>query len=404
MTIRARAIAVDGSIDPRDRSIFITPYDRLKSLLRGIKASPDTIDLSPGLPNWPLPAPAVAELANTLSWETTPPLRGTPALLEALARWLDVVFALNADAVSATIIPTAGSKEGLASATATALRRSEVAGKRAVIIPDGCYHAFLGATVCANGSPSFVRLAPGETFADALRSLDADTLSRTAAIIYPFHANPHARPETAAGLRAVLELAEKFAISLIADECMLELYEGARPPSFLDIARERARFPDALIVSSSLSKRSFASALRSGCLVASIGTGADLLDTRRHVSPVLPLAVQQASALLWTDGERGDAVRRHLRNSRRIMSETCCKPFEIGSSTCGIYGWIQIDHDRLLARNAFAAGVKVMPVSLLSSASGQHAESGLRLPLHGGHDDLRRGLRRLCACVPRDRS
>jgi aspartate/methionine/tyrosine aminotransferase len=378
-----------------------TPHDQLRSFINEINLPPDLIDLSAGVPNWELPKAAAAELADLRGWTTNPSARATGELMNALTGWLRTTFALDVGSVGAAVISTSGSKEGLASAISTILRLARPNEKHTVLIPDGSYHAVLGAALCANGRSRYLHIERGRKLSSVLRSIGELELRDAAAIVFPFPAEPSAAPETTEDLSAVLDIAEAYDTAIVADECMLELFEDARPASFLDVVRERDRFSDNLIVSSSLSKRSFVSALRSGCLITSEKTGRELLRTRKQVSPLVPIPIQLASAHLWRDQPRCERIRAHLSQSRDLLKEACDGSFEVTIPSCGLSGWISVDDDLAACKSALAAGVATMPARLLLRAAVPPEAGALRIALDGDHDQLSEALQLLLSHLPR---
>lgn len=368
-----------------------TPHDRLNRLLRDVAGPGRVIDLSSAIPNWEMPEQVASSLRQLEGWSANAPSRGTPELVNALKAWLWFSFALNADEVAAEVIPTAGSREGLASAIATFLHASPPE-KRTVIIPDGSYHAISGAVRCANGGVYDLQMDESRRLSEVLSSLEHGVLHRASVIVFPFPASRSTSPETVSDLKAVLEMAQSHNVVVIADECMLELYGGTRPASFLDAARDLSRFPDHLVVSSSLSKRSFVTGLRSACLVASKATSLALNKVRKHISPALPAPVQKVSALLWLDRRRNESIREHVSGSRRLLMQICAGRFDVSLPACGLYGWIEVDDDLRGAEMAFGAGVRTMPASLLFPSPTLQRAGALRVALDGNHASLAEGL------------
>ena len=377
-----------------------TPHDRLVRLLGEIAAPPQVIDLTSAVPNWRLPDLALAELTQAQAWAANAPAQGVDELVAALKVWLASSFALNSDAVGAEPIATVGSREGLASAIASALLAA-APNRRAVLLPEASYHALSGAVVCANGSVRDVGAARGERLSRVLASLNEEALRSVCALVFPFPTGLYAPSETKRTLRAVLDIARDHNVMVIADECMLELYEDARPPGFLDVVRDLGYFPDHLVVSSSLSKRSFVSGLRSACLVASQETSRQLHKVRKHISPVPPRPVQHASAHLWRDQHRDATIRQHVSRSRRLLAEKYGQIFKVQLPDCGLYGWIAVEDDIRAAALAFGAGVRTMPASLLLRSPTASDAGALRIALDGDHDKLAQGLDLLVASLAR---
>lgn len=374
-----------------------TPNQRLHDLLQDVTPGASMVDLSAAIPNWPLPGEILGALRRGESWTINPSAQGIDELNRAFAAWLQTTFALDAPAAGAATIPTTGSKEGLASAVTAALWAGRKKRTPSILVPDGSYHAIAGAAQAFRARVERLPLAPGTSVSMAFRALDPATLDQADVLAFPFPAGLFAPADSMADLQSVLELAARHQITIIADECMIELFDSVRPASFLDVVRTLPAMPDNLIVSSSLSKRSFASALRSGCLTVSRSMASMVLGVRRQISPLVPTAVQCASASLWLDRSRSDAVRAHVRQARQLWSHAFGENAVLPAN--GLYGWIRVDNDLDAARRLFAAGVRTMPRSLLSIGPSNSDDPSLRVALHHDHDRTDSAIAAIQGCL-----
>ncbi|MGB6428670.1 MAG: aminotransferase class I/II-fold pyridoxal phosphate-dependent enzyme, partial [Methyloceanibacter sp.] len=124
--------------------LVASPFARLANLLQGIDPGAPPIDLSLGQPRALIPAFLGPTLERHLAeFGRYPPIRGIPALREAITSWLGRRYPTLAGRIdpSAQVLPLNGSREGLFSAIFPALARKPSATRPAVLIPTPFYQA-----------------------------------------------------------------------------------------------------------------------------------------------------------------------------------------------------------------------------------------------------------------------
>src|SRR5262245_62852964 len=96
--------------------LVASPFARLAALLEGIKPGAPPIDLSLGEPQALIPSFLGSTLEQHLSeFGRYPPIRGIPALRQAIAVWLGCRYPTLASHVDpeTEVLPLNGSREGL---------------------------------------------------------------------------------------------------------------------------------------------------------------------------------------------------------------------------------------------------------------------------------------------------
>ena len=174
----------DGTATALD-AIVASPFSRLAGLLAGIEPGAKPIDLSLGEPRAMIPSFLGPILQERLGeFGRYPPIRGIPALREAIAAWIGRRYPILQRQIDPErhVLPLTGSREGLFSAIFPALARREFAGKPAVLVPNPFYQAY-AAAAAASGAEAVYLPARSETgFLPDLEALSEDLLRRTAVL------------------------------------------------------------------------------------------------------------------------------------------------------------------------------------------------------------------------------
>jgi aspartate/methionine/tyrosine aminotransferase len=300
----------------RLEEIVRSPFQRLTTLLGGVAPGTSPIDLSLGEPKGLMPPFLGPTLQEHLSeFGRYPPIRGIPALREAIAAWIARRYPTLAGVIDPEqhILPLNGSREGLFSAIFPALARKPSVASAAVVIPNPFYQAYGAAAAASGAEPIFLR-STGETeFLPELDTIDAALLQRAVALYLNSPSNPQGAVAGSDYLARAIALARRFDFLLFADECYSEIYSHVRPPGALETAYAETGSLANVVAFQSLSKRSGLPGLRSGFVAGDPDFIAAFGRFRNVACPQVPLPVQHVSVEAWSDEdhvEKGRAVYR----------------------------------------------------------------------------------------------
>jgi N-succinyldiaminopimelate aminotransferase len=300
----------------RLEEIVRSPFQRLATLLGGVAPVTSPIDLSLGEPKGLMPPFLGPTLQEHLpEFGRYPPIRGIPALREAIAAWIARRYPTLAGVIDPEqhILPLNGSREGLFSAIFPALARKPSVASAAVLIPNPFYQAY-GAAAAASGAEPIFLPSTGETeFLPELDTIDAALLQRAVALYLNSPSNPQGAVAGSDYLARAIALARRFDFLLFADECYSEIYSHVPPPGALETAYAETGSLANVVAFQSLSKRSGLPGLRSGFVAGDPTFIAAFGRFRNIACPQVPLPVQHVSVEAWSDEdhvEKGRAVYR----------------------------------------------------------------------------------------------
>lgn len=304
-------------MNPRLQALQPYPFERLRALMTGAvpNAAKRAINLSIGEPRHPTPqlvldalaAGAVTGLANY------PTTQGTPALREAIARWLLRRHALATLDAAAQVLPVLGSREALFAFAQTVVDASRVGAT--VVMPNPFYQIYEGAALLAGADTYLVNADPA-AFVHDWGTVPAAVWSRTQLLYVCSPDNPTGKVLDLAGWRALFALSDRHGFVIAADECYSEIFfDEAKPPLGALAAAQalgRAGFPR-LLVFGSLSKRSNAPGLRSGYVAGDAALLKAFLLYRTYHGSAMSAAVAAASVAAWND-------EAHVRANRALYA------------------------------------------------------------------------------------
>ena len=289
-----------------------SPFERLRELLVDVEPGYPPIDMTLGEPRHGVPAllgPALQ--GETAGYGKYPSAQGTAELVGAIAGWLERRY----PAIKGTIVPTRhilplnGSREGLFSAIFPAIARKISWQRPAVLMPNPFYHAYLATAIAGGAEPVLLAAEERTGFLPDLDAIHSDILARTVAFYLASPANPQGVVANAEYLAKAIGLARAHDFMLFLDECYCEIYRGAPPVGGLEVAHALSGNFANVAVFNSLSKRSNVPGLRSGFVAGDECFTADYFRLRNLTCALMPLPVQHASALLWSDEEHVEASR-----------------------------------------------------------------------------------------------
>ena len=300
----------------RLEEIVRSPFQRLASLLDGVAPGASPIDLSLGEPKGLMPPFLGRTLQEHLpEFGRYPPIKGIPALREAIAAWIARRYPTLAGVIDPEkhILPLNGSREGLFSAIFPALARKPSVASPVVLIPNPFYQAYGAAAAASGAEPIFLPSTAATDFLPELDKIDMALLERAAALYVNSPSNPQGAVAGSDYLARAIAVARRFDFLLFADECYSEIYSDVPPPGALETAYAETGSLANVVAFQSLSKRSGLPGLRSGFVAGDPDFIAALGRFRNVACPQVPLPVQHVSVKAWSDEdhvEKGRAVYR----------------------------------------------------------------------------------------------
>jgi succinyldiaminopimelate transaminase len=335
------------------------PWDRLIPAKERAAAHPDgLVDLSVGTPVDPV-APAVqSALAAAANAPGYPATAGSPALREAIARWITRTCGVP-DGFG--VLPSIGSKELVAwLPTLLGVGPGDV-----VVIPVVCYPTYeVG-----------VRLAGAEVVrAEELLSLGPSPRVKLVWINSP--SNPTGRVLPAAHLRKVVDWARERGAVVASDECYLTLGWDAEPVSALSVCGSSY---DGVLSVHSLSKRSNLAGYRAGFVAGDPALVGRLLEIRKHAGMMLPAPVQAAMVAALSDETHAAEQRARYARRREVLAAGFrTAGFAIEHSAAGLYLWMSRGEDGWSTVDWLASrGILAAPGDFYGPAGAQHVRVAL---------------------------
>lgn len=340
----------------------------------------DVISLSMGDPDLPTP-PEVLDALDAAARQPInqryPEYAGMAALREATAAWFARRFGVELDPAR-EILPVIGSKEGLAHLPLAVMDEGDAA-----LMPNPQYPVYPTAVALAGGACYDLPLDAEGGWLPDLDAIPADVAAHAKTLWLNYPNNP-----TGAGApRAFFERAVRFAhdhdVLLVHDMAYAEVtFDGARPPSILEIPDARA----VAVEFHSLSKAYNMAGFRVGMLVgnATIVEGMTRLKSNIDTGIFRPLQLAAARALelpqSWLDAR--NAIYQRRRDALVAACRTLGMQVEVPQA--GLYLWPRIPAGQ--ASTDFAlnllerTGVAVTPGTNFGSGGEGYVRISLTVP------------------------
>jgi aspartate/methionine/tyrosine aminotransferase len=198
-----------------------------------------------------------------------------------------------------------------------------------VIVPTPVWTNFLGVIAVAGATPVTVPLTLTRTGPDSeawsfdIERLAASITPRTRAIVIITPANPTGWTATRADLEALLDLARRHGLWIIADEIYGRvIYSGERAPSFHDIMDA----DDRIVFIQTFSKNWAMTGLRVGWLEAPTAFGPIIEKLMQYSTSGVSTPYQRGAVVAIEQGEDFVALQlRRMRESRDIICDGLAK-------------------------------------------------------------------------------
>jgi N-succinyldiaminopimelate aminotransferase len=351
------------------------PFEKLGALCADVIPPPlAPIRLSIGEPQHATPDVIRTALVEHLDGLAVyPGTAGLDALREAIARWIARRHGLPPLDPVSHVLPVNGTREalfGFAQCVIDVTRPAPV-----VVCPNPFYQLYEGAALLAGAEPVFLNQTAATGFALDLGSIDEAHWRRAQLVYICSPGNPTGRVLTLDEWRALFDHADRHGFVIASDECYSEIYpdEQAPPLGALAAAHRlgRDRYRN-LVVFASLSKRSNAPGLRSGCVAGDTSLLHQFLRYRTYHGSAMGLATQHASLAAWNDEEHVRENRAKYRAKFAAVVPMLEPVLRVREPDAGFYLWAGLPDawgrprgaadDAAFARDLFAAtGVTVLP-------------------------------------------
>ena len=398
------------------------PFQKLENLLAGITPRGKVVALHLGEPDGGLPSFVKPIFSTPEFYEgfgKYPELWGSIPHRQAIKNWAGRRFGLRDDLLTIDlpancILPTAGSREGLALAINYAVQKKQrhlkANEKPLVIITSPFYHVYHASGIVAGADVMAVHcfdethldknhVAKKLSLATGITSLLPALQKRIAAIVVCTPDNPTGRILTLTEMEQLHDIARRHDAFVISDECYSDLHDGVPPISFLNHADNGFGLGN-IIVSNSLSKRSSAPGLRAGVLMGDKAVIAELANLRAHLSAIAPRSLQLIATALWNDDAHVTAAREKYRARARLAATMIGRSPSFQMPAAGFFLYLRFANGARATIDIFAAtGIKLLPAVFMAGGDADDAKNPAapyaRLSMIIGDDDWRDALQQL---------
>lgn len=360
-------------MNPNIAKLHSYPFEKWASLKADVEENRDfeAIALSIGEPKHAAPQFVLDELESKLNTVASYPLtKGSDALRESIARWLNRRFELTNTPIDSQsqVIPVNGTREAL---FAFAQAIIDPTKNPVVLAPNPFYQIYEGAAILAGAEIQFLNTTRENDFEPDLDTISADTWQRCQLIYICSPGNPTGKVLSTNYLEKLLDLAEKYDFIIASDECYSEIYfdEESPPPGLLQVAAATGR--DSFkhcVVFHSLSKRSNLPGLRSGFVAGDAEILQHFLRYRTYHGCAMAPPTQAASIVAWDDEIHVKNNRALYRSKFEAVLKILQPVLDVQAPDASFYLWPKTPvNDQVFAKALYAEkNITVLPGSFLS--------------------------------------
>jgi aspartate/methionine/tyrosine aminotransferase len=319
---------------------------------------------------------------------------GVPPLREAISRYMSAHY--GAGLGPERFFVTIGGMHALD----IAVKMTAGPGDEAIVLAPA-WPNFAGALACNGARAVFVELEAGASWRLDPARLEAAVTPKTCAVLFNSPANPTGYVATREELVAVLEIARRHGLWIIADEIYGRLVYGpARAPSFHDVMAA----DDPVLFVQTLSKNWAMTGWRIGWLEAPPELAPVIENLIQYSTSGVPVPTQRAATVAIEQGEAfiAESVAR-FKQARDIMAQgllaTGRVDLEIPEGAFYLFPRIHGEDDtrKLALRLIDEAGVGAAP----GFAFGPGGQGRLRLCFAGAPPRIDEATRRIAAWLTR---
>lgn len=350
------------------------PFERLRTLMAGVRPSPAyrPINLGIGEPQHPTPDFIRKALTESLDGLARyPATAGSPELRQACAAWASRRYGAAIDPET-QVLPVNGSREALFALCQVVVDSAQP--NATVVCPNPFYQIYEGAALLAGAHCHFAPVDAARNFAVDWDAVPEHVWNRTQLLYVCSPGNPTGAVMSLAEWKQLFALADKHGFVIASDECYSEIWFGENPPlGGLEAAARLGRNDyRGLVMFTSLSKRSNVPGMRSGFVAGDARILKAFLQYRTYHGSAMGPAVQAASCAAWGD-------EAHVRENRRMYREKFARVLpilqplmDVQQPDAGFYLWAGTPIDDV----TFARGLlenyncTLLPGSLLAREQG----------------------------------
>lgn len=331
------------------------PFEQLNELIKNIRSKKDLIKLTIGEPQFDAPKNIQDELINNVSLlNKYPSSTGESYLINSQIGFIKRRFSV--DITKDQIIPTFGTRECLFNFPCfifSSLKNNET---KTMAFPNPFYQIYEGSAIASGANIIYMNL---EQSNDYKPYLDEDELKKVDLVVLNSPNNPTGEVMSRNNLEFWVQSSLQYNFILLNDECYSEIYEDSRPHSILEacISAGNLDFKNVVCVNS-ISKRSSVPGLRSGFIAGDAEILRKYRLYRTYVGMSIPLPLQKAAAVAWSDDENPEIFRKkyakNLAHAREILG--------IDVSPYTFYVWLKVKDDLEFTKQLYKdEGILVLP-------------------------------------------
>ena len=268
----------------------------------------DVVSLGVGEPDfdtpWHISRAAVTNLEDGGTHYTSN--LGTPALRQAICRYLKRRFSATFDWKSETLVTV-----GVSEAIDLAIRAITEPGDE-IIYHEPCFVSYAPTIRMAHGVPVCAETNAKDAFRLTVDALEAKVTGRTKALLLNFPCNPTGAMLSLRDMKAIAEFVLKHDILLLADEVYSELVYGVKPISFASLPELK----DNLVLLNGFSKSWAMTGFRLGYACGPKSLIDNMMKIHQYGIMSAPTLSQAAGVEAMDNGD-GDVARMRDEYHRR---------------------------------------------------------------------------------------
>jgi len=256
------------------------------------------------------------------------------------------------------VLPAAGSKEAIFHAPLAFVHHSHE--RRGISYGTPGYPVYERGALFAGGDALPTKLRKEEGFLLPVGEIDP---ARTRAVWINYPHNPTGATATLEYLEELANFCREHDVLLFSDECYNDVYFGDRPPSVLEVTKERT------LAFVSLSKRSGMTGYRSAMMAGDPELISALKKLRPSIGAASPGFVQEAATTAWND-DAHVKERNRIFAAKRALFESFFERagLRYTSTNASLYLWVEVPEeyggdDEAYAVRLLEEGIIVAPGS-----------------------------------------
>lgn len=317
----------------QEREYPLAVLQRIASHLR--KSGKDIINLTVGDPKEKTYGPMkdrICEEVQKMVFSQYPKPSGETSYLRAVSRWAQNAYGVDYDP-STQIISCNGSKEAIFSIPLL----FDWSTNKQIFIPSLSYPVYANAAGVMNIPVRYLPVSLETQFLPDLSALTPTDWSQCGIFWLNSPHNPTTAIASAAYLKELLDLADRYGFLVCSDECYNDLYYESRPTSCLSFVNH-----EHFLVFRSLSKRSHMTGFRVGALISpNTGLISHLRKMRAAMGVGTPTFIQNAATLAWDDIVHPQNNINDYRAKRDLIKPVLeSTGFHVFGGNAGFYFWI----------------------------------------------------------------